>query len=99
MIDLLLLTGKIADGFTLAVREGWTSVHVCHFEGELCVLPSGHSVWVHKLFGCYSLKRLEAGLSSEEWLSLIRLIIAFYLENEKCPPNQELSLLRRAILF
>lgn len=89
MLDLYSLSETISGGFRLAVREGWTSVHVCHFEGELQILPSGHSVWVHKLFCCYSLERIVAGFSSEEWLALLKPVIFFYSELQKCPANQK----------
>ena len=90
MLDLFSLTGTIADGFLSAVRDGWSSVHVCHFEGELCVLPHGHSYYVHEVFCVFDLERIAAGFSSEEWLELLKPIIAFYSEYQKCPPNQKL---------
>ena len=89
MLDLFSLTETIADGFRLAVREGWTSVHVCHFEEELCVLPAGHSFYRHKVFCCYDLERIVFDFSSEEWLALLKPIIAFYTEYQKCPPSQK----------
>lgn len=90
MIELYSLTETIADGFRRAVREGWSSVHVCHFEGKLCVLPSGHAFYRHKVFCCFDLERNEANFTSEEWLALLKPIITFYTEYQKCPPIQSL---------
>ena len=90
MKDLFSLTETIAGGFRLAVREGWSSVHVCHFEDELCVLPAGHSFYIHKVFCRYDLERICADFSSEDWLALLKPIIIFYFGDPKCPPNQKL---------
>ena len=88
--DLYSLTETIADGFQAAVREGWSSVHVCHFEDELCVLPAGHSFYRHKVFCCFDLERNETNFTSEDWLALLKPIILFYFGDPKCPPNQKL---------
>lgn len=89
MLDLYSLTETIADGFHLAVREGWSSVHVCHFEEELCVLPHGHSYYVHEVFCVFDLEHIKAGFSSEDWLALLKPIISFYVEYQKFPPSQK----------
>ncbi|MBA7532994.1 hypothetical protein ES705_25229 [subsurface metagenome] len=89
MLDVFSITETIACGFLLASREGWSFVHVCHFDGELCVLPSGHSFYRHKVFYFYDLERIKAGFSSEEWLDLLKPIISFYFEDHKCPPSQK----------
>lgn len=89
MLDLYSLTEVIAGGFRLAVREGWSSVHVCHFEGELCVLPAGHSFYRHKVFCCFDLERNEANFTNEDWFELLKPIIDFYVEFQKCQPSQK----------
>ncbi len=91
MLDLTSLTETITDGLRAAVRAGWSSVHVCHFEDELCVLPAGHTFYRHKVFCCFDLERNEANFTSMDWLELLKPIIAFYTEYQKCPPNQKLS--------
>lgn len=93
MLDLFSLTETISDGFRLAVREGWSSVHVCHFEDELCVLPAGHSFYSHKVFCCFDIEHIIAGFSSEDWLALLKPIIAFYTGYQKCPASQKPFLL------
>ena len=91
MLELYSLTETIADGLRSAVRDGWSSVHVCHFDGELCVLPSGHSFYRHKVFCCFDLERNEANFTNESWLVLLKPIIEFYAELQKCPPSQKPS--------
>ncbi len=89
MLTLTSLTYTIADGFCEAARKGWSSVHVCHFEGELCVLPAGHTFYRHKVFCCFDLERNKANFTSLDWLELLKPIIVFYTELQKCPPNQK----------
>lgn len=89
MLDLFSITETISGGFLLATREGWSSTHVCHFDGELCVLPAGHSFYRHYVFCCYDLEKIKAGFSSEEWLDLLKPIIEFYTEHQKCLPSQK----------
>ena len=88
-MDLYSLTETIAGGFRLAAREGWSFVHVCHFEGELCILPSGHAFYCHKVFYCCDLDRIKAGFFSEDWVDLLKPIIKFYLEDQECPASQK----------
>ncbi len=86
-----VLQSQLADGFAYAVRNAFTSAHVCYWHDRFRVMKVKHTHERHPVFAVYTYSHMLGGLTPREWLDLIKPILLYIKELEQCQPHQKPS--------
>lgn len=85
-----LLT-TIADGLSIAVRDGWPRTHVCLFDCKLQVLRTTHTTKRHPIFATYTHTDLIQGLTHQQWHRLIVKLLPYFKDHNQCTQTPQHS--------
>jgi len=93
------LMADLAGELRMLALKGHIATHICYFDGRVAARWSGHTRSKHKIFRNFRHSPLEEGFTSAEWTALIKPIILYIEELEKCRNPQKRSPDQNATFF